>query len=1220
MSLTFAVGTLDEIEALQIHSQDQASRFFNIWNREIDYIRFELVTRPKSRNDSIAIDLVLRSSDGCHSFIIIGIILDKEMLFFPSIIAVWNHSTLDYLANRIAKELNQAPKNYEVRALHPSPRLAINEMTIERVLPGFRDYTTAVNHIKRYTFLLDRLLPGTIVECACGTGYGASILSRRADISKYFGIDLSPVATSAAHGNVVLDPRFSFHNIDLSKNLGHRFENVLSLETIEHTSNPYQFLELLIEKMAPGGQLLLSLPTETWGGSHRNPYHLSNWTRQRFIRFLKQYFLIIEIHTQRLSLLGPTSFEASEILDSYPNENTDECFVAILSQPSLKKRKTIVLRRTNALGDVIWITPVLRALRRRFPEHNLIVVTNKTEVFINNPDVDLVFSPSYQPAPGDQLIDLDWAYEKSRSLHILQAYAIACGIEITDVSPRLFPSTGQIRNCASIILQHFKNHDINHLIAIHMAASSPDRIWPKNYWKEFIANQLAKSPTLGIIVLGQGKDFKLSELGLDSARALCLVNKLDLMQTAGILAHCDLLVAPDSGLIHVAASMQTPYLGLFGMADPRTRLPLTDGNCAIWSDIPCRGCLKEAPPFAAPSCPKGHAVCMDLITSELVESKVTAMLAERTTRRWLTRVLLSLGQSPLTPSPTKTCTNDEWLEQGIKAYESNQFDHAIHCFTKCIEDDPDTPIAYVYLAFIAAEQGLIEDSDAFIAHAQELEPMRHDFLAALGEVFLKAGSPKKAEEYLSTAVRLQPDLFPAYPSLAEAMRQNGQIEAAISLLQSAALVSSPTQKSIFSFLFELLTQRGDIHSLGRCCQQRQDMVSRSLAILLASRGPTEPETILNGLREFEKLHLPALRLNPAKQTESPLITLAFLVSDLKRESALGRLEALLNHLPPEHYRTVIIDNDCNPTKVNDIGTQRMFLVTDHWIQIDTLNDAEAIEFINQLPPIDILIDTDGVAAHHRLSMFYELMATRKASWGRLSIPNDEVIFIAGTSLETSYAKYYPTSKRIHLPRLGNCTNLPEIHIQPTRSCKERRFACLTPVQCVDESSWRVFAEVLKRSTTTTLTVNLGKLSQDAQDYVTHVFADEGVAAERLRFVNATSEEEICHAWNQVDIGLAPIGDSGELVLAACLWMGRPFVAFTSDAPWSGQPGALLESLGFANLIAYSLEDYLEKALVLIDSPPPNGLRELLIASQPSSKELAIAFEASLQNIQWANPA
>lgn len=1218
MSLKFTVGTLDAIEAIQIHSPEQADRFISCWRREIDYIRFELVTLPKTRTETIAIDLVLRSSDGGHSFIIIGVILEEDTLRFPSLITAWDKATHEYLAERITQELNLAPKHYEVRALHPSPRLPINEMTIERVLPGFRDYTTAVNHIKRYTFILNKLLPGAIAECACGTGYGASILSRRASISTYFGIDLSPVATTAATGNIVFDPRFSFHNIDLSSDLNRTFENVISLETIEHTPNPYQFLELLIEKMAPKGQLLLSLPTEIWGGSHRNTYHFSNWNRQRFIRFVEQYFSEIEIHTQRLSLLGPTPFEASEICNSYPDEDADECFVAILSQPHLKKRPTIVVRRTNAMGDVIWITPVVRALRRRFPEHNLIVVTNKTEVFINNPDTDLVFSPSYQTVASDQLIDLDWAYENRRSLHILQAYAIACGIEINDVSPRLFPTAGQFRNCATALLNHFQGNGIKQLLAVHMAASSPDRIWPKDYWKEFIGRQLTESPTLGIIILGQGKDFKLRDLGLESSRVMCLVDNLDLMHTAGVLAHCNLLVAPDSGLLHVATAMQTPYVGLFGMADPNTRLPLTNGSRAIWPNISCRGCLQEAPPTAAPRCPKGHAECMEIITPLHVESEVSEMLAKQSSTRWETRVQLSLGQSSIALPPEPVSSPAAWLTQAIKAYEAHQLEHAVNYLKKSIEGAPDNPIVYAYLAFIAAEQGLGEEAEEFMARTQELAPTRHDLLAALGEAFLKAGAPKKAEDYLSRAIRLQPDLFPAYISLAEAMRQNGNVEAAISLLHAGSLVSSPSKESISSFLFELLTQRGDIASLKSWCQPRQDSASKSLAILLASRGPEEPKEILRRLDEFQEAHLPPLCLNPPKQEKSPLTTLAFLVSDFRRENSLGRLEALLTYLPSEHYRTVIIDNDRYAKKDNDFGTQRIFLVTDHWVQIEDLNDEDALDLINQLPPLDILIDTDGVGVCHRLPLFYALNAHRKASWGRLPIPNENVYLICAKSNEASFGAYYPNSPKIELPRLGNHTRFPDIPIQPARSGENRRLACLTPIHCIDELNWLLFAEVLKTNATTTLTLNLGNLSHEARDYVTQLFFRQGLDNKRLIFINAISEEDICHAWNQADIGLAPIGDSSQLALTACLWMGRPYIAFTSDAPWSAYPGNLLESVGLSRLVATSLEDYLDRAAELTSSSPLTGLRAAMIFSQPTPCELATTFDAAIQNISLEN--
>ena len=633
----FFFDCLERIDSLQIYTEAQALEFQDRWQCEIDYLRFEWVALPGVEGKTLAADLVLRSEDGKKSLIVIGILAKEDGLHFPSLLQHWRRENIAHLCEAILAELVKPVRNCEIRALYPAPRLPVAKMTIERVLPGMRDYTTTINHIKRYTFLLDRICPGKILECACGTGYGAAILSRLGVVTEYYGVDLSEIAVTAASGNT-LDKRLGFHRVDLADPSPALFENVISLETIEHVPNPYRFMELLIARMAPEGQLLLSLPAETWGGTHLNPFHFSNWNRARLMSFLSQYFEEATVYAQRLSLLGPTAFEASEIADGAPDEDSDECFVCILRRPKKARRPAIILKRLRALGDVIWTTPLLRALRRQHPRHNLIVVTEKTEAFMRNSDADLVMGPQYEPFPDDIVIDLDWVYERRRDLHPLDAYADVAKIPLLSREPCLYPSFRDYRVCADLVRKYFKSPQVEYLLAVHMQATSPDRIWPQAYWKQLLERLLREKPAAGIIIFGHNKDFNSVDIGIRSDRILDLTNKLDLMRSAAALSFCDLLIAPDSGVLHIAAAMQTPVLGLFSMVDPAKRLPFSARHRALWADIECRGCLDHIPAEASPRCPLGHAKCMEKIRVEDVFGETDKLMHGYIANQWRGRL------------------------------------------------------------------------------------------------------------------------------------------------------------------------------------------------------------------------------------------------------------------------------------------------------------------------------------------------------------------------------------------------------------------------------------------------------------------------------------------------------------------------------------------------------------------------------------------------------
>ena len=85
---------------------------------------------------------------------------------------------------------------------------------------------------------------------------------------------------------------------------------------------------------------------------------------------------------------------------------------------------------------------------------------------------------------------------------------------------------------------------------------------------------LAEAP---VSVLAAGHERKQAEpllAAIPPHRRIDLVGKLDLLTAAAVLKRCALFIGNDTGLMHVAAAMGTPTLGLFG--------PSPSGQYAPW--------------------------------------------------------------------------------------------------------------------------------------------------------------------------------------------------------------------------------------------------------------------------------------------------------------------------------------------------------------------------------------------------------------------------------------------------------------------------------------------------------------------------------------------------------------------------------------------------------------------------------------------------------------
>lgn len=90
-----------------------------------------------------------------------------------------------------------------------------------------------------------------------------------------------------------------------------------------------------------------------------------------------------------------------------------------------------------------------------------------------------------------------------------------------------------------------------------------------------LANRLAQRHGVGVVLIGDEADRKMAQdMRVDLAvQSIDLCGELDLCGAAAVIARCDLLVTSDTPLLHLAAAVGTPSIGLFGPTDGRQRGP-----------------------------------------------------------------------------------------------------------------------------------------------------------------------------------------------------------------------------------------------------------------------------------------------------------------------------------------------------------------------------------------------------------------------------------------------------------------------------------------------------------------------------------------------------------------------------------------------------------------------------------------------------------------------
>lgn len=90
-------------------------------------------------------------------------------------------------------------------------------------------------------------------------------------------------------------------------------------------------------------------------------------------------------------------------------------------------------------------------------------------------------------------------------------------------------------------------------------------------------------------------------------------------EAVDVIAAAQCVVSNDSGLMHVAAAVRTPVIGIYGPTSPEAYPPLSDSKAICWKHTLCSPCYMD-------QCPYGHRACMMEITPQEVFEKLSGLV------------------------------------------------------------------------------------------------------------------------------------------------------------------------------------------------------------------------------------------------------------------------------------------------------------------------------------------------------------------------------------------------------------------------------------------------------------------------------------------------------------------------------------------------------------------------------------------------------------------
>jgi heptosyltransferase-2 len=313
---------------------------------------------------------------------------------------------------------------------------------------------------------------------------------------------------------------------------------------------------------------------------------------------------------------------------------------------------SVLVLRFSAIGDVVLTAPALEALRRAWPRTRIVYAVKERLAHLVrfNPNVDEVvtigpsqgaisFARRLRALRPGAVLDL---HDKMRSkaLRLLlpgvrkvvfrkrdardtlpvklalrpyrasMPFADRYHAAVEELVGRELPR-GELRyflgpedrDVAGEALRRAGVDPGRPLVGLSPGAKWETKRWPKERFAALARRAMAEG--FQVAVQGSAAEAGLGrEIVSAAPGAADLCGKLDLRGLGGFISRCAVLVANDSGPMHMARALGVPTLAFFGSTDPG--MFDFQGHSALFAGVECSPCSF----FGRRRCPRGHFRCM----------------------------------------------------------------------------------------------------------------------------------------------------------------------------------------------------------------------------------------------------------------------------------------------------------------------------------------------------------------------------------------------------------------------------------------------------------------------------------------------------------------------------------------------------------------------------------------------------------------------------------
>lgn len=579
---------------------------------------------------------------------------------------------------------------------------------------------------------------------------------------------------------------------------------------------------------------------------------------------------------------------------------------------------------------------------------------------------------------------------------------------------------------------------------------------------------------------------------------------------------------------------------------------------------------------------------------ELAKRNLAVALCERGTA--LKTMEDRKGARALYKRALALCPNfaDAHYNMGVSYVEEGKLERALASYSLAVHFNENLTEAHNNLGVVHKDLGNLEKSVECYKKALSCDQQHHRTHNNLAVVYTLLGNTELATSHLQMAITICPQYAEAHNNIGVLLRDEGDIDEAIKAYETCIKLDPradmASQNRLHALNYSDHWSKEEVfqehRKWGEAFQSRIDAEvsacvtispTNSLAAKVeawAADPPRPDPNITRGLG-----------------TNRPL-RVAYLSPDFFTHSVSYFAEVLLANHSADAVTVFAYANVAQ----TDAKTERLRnypSVQSRWRNIWGMTSVQVAELIIS-DEIDILIELAGHTANNRLDVMALRLAPLQLTW--IGYPNTTGLSsihyrVTDGTVDPEATSQKFTEKLWRLPETFLCytpsVDAPAVAPPPCElSGGIITFGSFNVLAKCQPKTIKLWAKILKGVPNSRLLIKAKPLgTMSAKRRLEKQFEAEGVSANRLDLVPlilATSSH--LQAYSNMDVGLDPFPYAGTTTTCEALYMGVPVITMgvrSENGDHAHSVGvSLLTTVGHPELIAYTDEEYVEKAVAL----------------------------------------